>query len=143
MQNASFHSYAFFILVLGHVSSKQASPEKSMKRSNAIQRHALFSPLPNPFRSENCTCSMFSASRGSSRRSLRSCLRSARRLLCCFSRRHLCVVGIFSRAAAAAEGEDQVQCRAAFEGVLFGGLVVGPGGKRGGLVCCCLEARYW
>ena len=40
----------------------------------------------------------------------------------------VCYRTLFSRAAAA-EGEDQVQCRAALEGVLFGGLVVGPVGE--------------
>ena len=47
-------------------------------------------------------------------------------------RRFVCGFGsASSRAAAAAEREDQVQCRAALEGVLFGGLVVGPVGDVG------------
>ena len=61
-------------------------------------------------------------------RSLTSYLRLGHLSLCIvLALRHLCVVGemVLSRAAAA-ECEDQVQGCAAFEGVLFGGLVVGP-----------------
>jgi hypothetical protein len=52
-------------------------------------------------------------------------------ILYCLTSSVACFVDNFSRAAAA-KGEDQVQCRAAFEGVLFGGLVVSPVGEEVG-----------
>jgi hypothetical protein len=67
------------------------------------------------------------------RRSDRARARVLGRCLSFFPSLFVCCRGEVSRAAAA-ESEDQVQCRAALEGVLFGGLVVGPVERESWLV---------
>jgi hypothetical protein len=101
--------------------------ETQRSGSKAIQLHVLFRPLP-ALSSMSRSCS-FSATK-IARRVARFRHVSARVAGHCLLSRFvlLVVVGKVSKTAAA-ESEDQVQCRAALESVLFGGLVVGPMGR--------------